>query len=172
MKNLSNNLDGSLKTVKEAADAIKESPNVIRNWMKELKGLIPTIRLENQYHYFDEHSMERLKLIKDFNRNQGFTLKQIQYLLSHQDGKYAEKIQTEDDKSDLTIQVTEIKELLENQKTFNEEVLLRIETQQKLIKSLLVKERDLQLMQSFKISQQEKKQANSMKRGLGKLFSL
>lgn len=63
-EDLNENLGELSLTVKEAAKYIGESPHVIRNWMRELKGHVLTNQGDNNYHYFNQKGIERLLLIK------------------------------------------------------------------------------------------------------------
>ncbi|WP_375143435.1 MerR family transcriptional regulator [Domibacillus sp. A3M-37] len=78
-ENLSENLEDMRLTVKEAANYVNESPGVVRNWLRELKSYIPTMQGDNGYHYFDQRALERLMLIRQLNRDQHYSIKQIEY---------------------------------------------------------------------------------------------
>ena len=45
-------------TVKEVATIIEETPNIIRNWMKELKSYIPLQKNESGYNVFNQEALE------------------------------------------------------------------------------------------------------------------
>lgn len=163
------NSNGKLLTIKEAAEVIHETPNTIRNWMRDLRGIIPTIRLENQQHFFDNQGMERLRLIQDLNRSQGFTLKQIYYLLSNQDGISIEKMHNQEDIKYLSNQLKAIERQLDKQMSFNHDMFLKIESQQRFIESLLLRMHDRQFMQSIRASS-DRKEGQLVKKGFSKLF--
>ncbi|MGN1400685.1 MAG: MerR family transcriptional regulator [Bacillus sp. (in: firmicutes)] len=158
-------MEEKLLTVKEVSAAIGESPNVIRNWLKELREWIPTIRKENMYHYFDQVAIDRLAQIKDLSRNQGFTLKQIAYILTKQDADGETQMI---EPSFRGTELSEIKQLLQEQEMFNQKMMTKFDEQQKLIERLLVMERDHQLMQAMKATEYEK--AQKSKKGLVRLF--
>jgi DNA-binding transcriptional MerR regulator len=162
--NLNNNIDEMQLTVKEAAQYIGESAGVIRNWMRELKPYIPTIKGENGYHYFDKASLERLLLIKKLSREQNYSIKQIEYHFIS-DGKTVKpepKLET----SELILkELQEIKTKLELQEQFNKVLVGQLEKQQKHIddqQKLLsdsLNNRDEQLLLAIKESQQVQEEA-------------
>jgi hypothetical protein len=47
-----------LLTVKEVAVIIEETPNIVRNWMKELKSYIPLQKNESGYNVFNQEALE------------------------------------------------------------------------------------------------------------------
>ncbi|WP_414848471.1 MerR family transcriptional regulator, partial [Bacillus sp. IT-79MI2] len=51
-------------TVKEVALCLDESPNVIRNWMKELRTYISLEKNESGYNVFNEKALEQMKMVK------------------------------------------------------------------------------------------------------------
>ncbi|TCP24457.1 DNA-binding transcriptional MerR regulator [Scopulibacillus darangshiensis] len=140
-------------TVKEAAIHINESPHVVRNWMKELKGQIPTIQKENGYHYFDVAALERLLLIQKLSREQNYTLKQIHYYLSTgEDPLEPENIS--DDKNEILEELKSIKEMLKHQENFNKALVERLENQNKYMEETIEK-REQQLLLSLKETKEE-----------------
>ncbi|WP_309143159.1 MerR family transcriptional regulator [Domibacillus sp. A3M-37] len=40
---------------------------------------MPTVQGGNGYHYFDQRALERLMLIRQLNRDQNYSIKQIEY---------------------------------------------------------------------------------------------
>lgn len=59
-------------TVKEVALCLDESPNVIRNWMKELKTYIPLEKNESGYNIFDEKAPAKPNILKNTDaKNKG-----------------------------------------------------------------------------------------------------
>lgn len=128
-ENLNENVSDLRLTVKEAALHIEESPGVIRNWMRELKTHIPTIVGDNGYHYFDKIALERLLLIKQLNRVQNYSLKQIEYYLAT--GGEKTKPEPKQGISELILEdVKVIKRQLELQKDFNEVLVQQLKKQQ------------------------------------------
>ena len=66
-------------TVKEVALCLDESPNVIRNWMKELRMYIPLEKNESGYNVFNEKALEQMKIVKQLHREQNYSIKQIEH---------------------------------------------------------------------------------------------
>lgn len=122
-------------TIKEAAAHIGESPNVVRNWQKQLKSHLLTKQGDNNYHYFDEEAIERLLLIKQLHREQNYSMKQVEYFLATGDSSF--KIPKEDpdtvvdeSKIDMLLEQVELMRThMENQEKFNQELLKRLENQ-------------------------------------------
>ncbi|WP_050615347.1 MerR family transcriptional regulator [Bacillus testis] len=156
--------------LEEAALALGESVNVIRNWLKELNGFIPGPLTGDLSDSLSAEAIETLAFVKELSRNQGFTLKQIRFFLT-QCGK-----KRESDRSPQPIdpsvkdQLQEINHSLACQEAFNRELLKKIEAQQKLIESLLVRDRDQYLIQAMNRSHYEKQQELKSKKGLSRLF--
>ncbi|PPA68676.1 MerR family transcriptional regulator [Jeotgalibacillus proteolyticus] len=157
-ENLNENISDLRLTVKEAAQHIEESPGVVRNWMRELKTHIPTIIGENGYHYFDKIALERLRLIKQLNRVQNYSLKQIEYYLAT--GGEKTKPEPKQEISLLILDdLKEIKRQLDLQKDFNEVLIqqlkkqqLHMDSQQKFLTEMIEK-RDEQLLMVIKEKQ-------------------
>ncbi|MGG3450551.1 MerR family transcriptional regulator [Domibacillus aminovorans] len=66
-------------TIKEVANWLDESPNVIRNWVKELREYIPLKKNESGYNVFDHEALEKMKSIKMMHRQQNYSMKQIKH---------------------------------------------------------------------------------------------
>lgn len=177
--NLIDNIDEMQLTVKEAAQYIGESAGVIRNWMRELKPYIPTIKGENGYHYFGKEALVKLLLIKQLSREQNYSIKQIEYHFIS-DGKTV-KPEPKLEASELILkELQEIKTKLDLQEQFNKVLVEQLEKQQKHIddqQKLLsdsLDNRDQQLLLAIKESQQvqEETSASTQKKGfLARLFS-
>jgi DNA-binding transcriptional MerR regulator len=158
-ENLNDNLDELNLTVKEAAEHINESAGVVRNWMRELKQYIPTVKGENGYHYFNKPALERLLLIKQLSRDQNYSIKQIEYYFLS-DGKSVKPEQKLETSEVILKDLQEIKSKLELQEQFNKVLVNQLEKQQQHIDnqqkqiadSLL--NRDEQLLIAIKESQQ------------------
>jgi DNA-binding transcriptional MerR regulator len=166
------NLDDLRLTVKEAAKHIQESPGVVRNWMRELKSHIPTIQGENGYHYFDQSALDKLVLIRKLNRDQNYSLKQMDYYFSNDETQ----IQTEPVhvvSNDIREDLKTIVDRLELQQQFNQALVTKLDEQQQYIKDSLIK-RDQMLLESLKASQEARKaEVNNRKKGfLGRMFQL
>jgi DNA-binding transcriptional MerR regulator len=66
-------------TVKEVANFIDETPNVIRNWFKELRQYIPHEKDNNGYNIYKSEGIDRFKEIKTLHREQNWIIKQIEH---------------------------------------------------------------------------------------------
>jgi DNA-binding transcriptional MerR regulator len=154
--NLSENLEDMRLTVKEAAKYVNESPGVVRNWIRELKSYIPTIQGENGYNYFDKPALERLMLIRQLNRDQNYSIKQIEYYFAT--GEIPVKPEPMKDEASDEIQknLSAIIDRLERQEQFNQALVMKLDEQQHYIKESLNK-RDQLLLESLKASQEAKK---------------
>lgn len=119
-------------TVKEAAQQIGESPHVIRNWLRELKGHIDTIKGENNYHYFDDKAIERLLLIQKLSREQGYSLKQIKYFIATGEDPLKPEPKPENENQVLD-ELQEIKDHLKKLEEFNRALIERLDQQEKHI---------------------------------------
>lgn len=167
-------------TVKEAAIHIEETPYVIRNWMRELKGHIPTTQGDNGYHYFDHKSIERLLLIKELKRDRGYSLKQIEFYLSTGENPKPEKPPEDQTLKELKL----IRDQLQLQEEFNKALIQRLDSQQSYIEKSItlqsdikesITKRDQNLLESLRQSQQAQLQAAvaTEKKGfIRKLFSV
>src|SRR5699024_4652870 len=118
--NLNEHLSDLLLTVKEVAQHIDESPHVIRNWLRELKNHIDTQKGENNYHYFNSETIKRLLLIKTLTRDQGYSLKQVDYFLATGEDPLQPEIKTNNENKILK-ELQEMKEQLKKQEQFNKE---------------------------------------------------
>lgn len=159
-------------TVKEVAQHINESPHVIRNWIRELKDHIQTKKGENNYRYFDNGAIERLLLIKKLSREQGYSLKQIEYFLATgEDPLEPEARPHNEDK--ILQELQEMREDFKKQEQFNQALLQKLEEQNQYINKFINK-RDQQLLETMKEMQQVRIEASAADEGRsfwGKLFN-
>ncbi len=168
-KNLTENLEEIRMTVKEAANYVNESPGVVRNWMRELKAHIPTVQGDNGYHYFDKPALERLLLIRKLNREQNYSLKQIEYYFVTGEPVKPEPI-NEDSSRLIRKDLAVIMERLERQEQFNQALVTKLDEQQQFNRELgskldkqeqyikdSLKKRDQLLLESLKNTQEAKK---------------
>lgn len=176
LNNMEENQSDISLTVKEAAQHIDESPHVIRNWMKELKSHIQTTKGNNGYHYFNREAIERLLLIQKLSREQGYSLKQIEYYLATgEDPLKPEKEPEKQDKIETDLQ--ELKDAFKKQEQFNQALLQKLEEQNQYINES-IKQRDQRLLQTMteildrkkQIASNEEKQGENKKGFLKKLF--
>jgi DNA-binding transcriptional MerR regulator len=171
LDNLNEHPGDLLLTVKEVAQFINESPHVIRNWMRELKNHIPSKKGENNYHYFDKPAIERLLLIQKLSREQGYSIKQIEYYLTTGEDplKPEEKA---DQQNEVLKELQQIREEFKKQEEFNQALLQKLEEQNKYIKESINK-RDQQLLETMNKIQQariESAAGEEKKKGFWSLF--
>lgn len=157
--NMNENKGEMLLTVKEAAQHINESPHVIRNWMRELKNHIQTKKGDNNYHYFDKVAIERLMLIQKLTREQGYSLKQVEYYLATGDDPLQPETKPEND-NEILNELQELKKKFEKQEQFNEALLQKLEEQNQYINESINK-RDQQLLDTMNEIQHAKIEASA-----------
>lgn len=142
----------SLK-IKEVAALLGESTDVIRNWLKELGEFIPHTRDERSgYKLFDEKGIEAFRVVQQLSRKQYYTIRQIQHYFSIGGKEFVTEMPDA-----VKLELTEIRQLLEQQKQFNAELVSRLDRQQEYIEKS-IKTRDEQLMLTIRSLQESKKQ--------------
>jgi DNA-binding transcriptional MerR regulator len=135
-ENRDENLDNGF-TVKEVASFINETPNVIRNWFKELRQYIPHVKNDNGYNVYKREGIERFKEIKALHREQNWSMKQIEHYFAtggesfklEPEKKNGELITEElkairEEMAALREENKQMKEQLNNQETFNKEFVI------------------------------------------------
>lgn len=132
-KNTTVILEDKLLTVKEAAEFIKESPGVVRNWLRELKALIPIVIGENGYRYFPSEGLQMLAQVKELRNDKQMSLKQIEDELSNPTVTSTSSVNDDTDK--ILHELTSLKEALELQKNFNQVLVQQIKKQQNQMES-------------------------------------
>jgi DNA-binding transcriptional MerR regulator len=134
-KDQGSDVDNELEfTIKEAANIIGETPNVVRNWMKELRDYIPHKKdASNGYTKFDKAGMERLKEIRSLHREQNWSIKQIENYFA----TGGESFKPEPKKATGEVIADELKELKEEIKLLREH-----NEQQKQFNMALIKKLD------------------------------
>lgn len=161
-KNLNINQGETVFTVKEVAVVLDESPNVIRNWMKELREHIPLMKNESGYNVFSHEALEKMKLIKQLHRQQNYSIKQI----NHYFATGGESFQPLPAKGSDEVLAEELRKMRESiqflqedaqkQQEFNQALVKKLDEQQQYIENKL-EARDRQLMQALKETQEAKK---------------
>ncbi len=120
-----------LLSVKEAAEYIEEGPGVVRNWLRELKTLIPVVIGENGYRYFDQKSLDILVKVKQMRNEKQMSLRQIEDELT---SPVPASIPIATDATEKILQdLQTIKEELELQKNFNQVLVQQLKKQQEHI---------------------------------------
>lgn len=163
-ENYSENLDKGF-TVKEVASFIDETPNVIRNWFKELRQYIPHEKNANGYNVYKQEGIERFKEIKALHREQNWSMRQIEHYFATGGESFkpepektvgemlAEEIRLlREEIQAVRMDNQEIKDQLEQQKGFNQAL---IEQLQQYERGSL--ERHNNLTQSLKESMEQRK---------------
>lgn len=118
-------------SVKEAAEYIKESPGVVRNWLRELKSFIPTIIGNHGYRYFDQEGLEMLLEVQKLRKEQNLSLSQIADKLSSSEQL---SIPSQSDTTEKIQQdIQSIKEKLDLQVNFNQVLVQQLKKQQEHI---------------------------------------
>ncbi|HEO8421244.1 MerR family transcriptional regulator [Niallia sp. FSL W8-0635] len=148
-----------LLSVKEAAEYIEEGPGVVRNWLRELKTLIPVIIGENGYRYFDQKSLDILVKVKQMRNEKQMSLRQIEDELT---SPVPTSIPIATDATEKLLQdLQTIKEELELQKNFNQVLVQQLKKQQEHIERqnehIVSQENKITLLEN-PISQQNKEE--------------
>ncbi|MFT8321028.1 MAG: MerR family transcriptional regulator [Bacillus sp. (in: firmicutes)] len=134
VKDIVQSNEDSCLSVKEAADYIKESPGVVRNWLRELKNHIPTVIGKHGYRYFDKEGLEKLKQIQQLRREKNLSLSQIEEELSSSMQPLQPSFPSHADATDRILQdLHTIKEQLELQVNFNQVLVQQLKKQQEHI---------------------------------------
>lgn len=118
-----------LLSVKEAAVAIEESPGVVRNWLRELKGVIPAIVGEHGYRYFDDNAMEVLEKIKKLRNEDKLSLREIEDVLTDTEPQVLQQ-QVAKPSQEMLQELKTVKEQLELQINFNSVLVQQLKKQQ------------------------------------------
>lgn len=154
-------LDEKLLTVKEVANLLEETPNVIRNWLKDLKMYIPTTKNESGYNVFGSEAIKVLKEIQHLHRERNYSVKQIEHYFFTGGESYkpiSEKSFDEkfaDEINELKNQIKSLQEHNNKQDEFNKSLISKLEEQSKYIDDRLNK-RDQLLMESIRQLQEAK----------------
>lgn len=148
-------------TVKEVALYLDESPNIVRNWMKELRVHIPLEKNESGYNVFNEKALEVMKIIKQLHREQNYSIRQIEHYfatggesIKPVPSKEVGEILAEELKA-LKNEVSRLREYSEKQENFNKLLIEQLQKQQDYIDNKLEK-RDQQLLETIREVQESK----------------
>ncbi|TKD65707.1 DUF3967 domain-containing protein [Pseudalkalibacillus hwajinpoensis] len=154
-------LGKSMLTVKELANLIEETPNIVRNWIKDLKEYIPLNKNEAGYNVFDADAIEKMKLIKHLHRERNYSIKQIEhyfatggeaYTLAPQKG--ADELLAEE-LNELREQIKNLEDYNKKQEEFNRALIEKLDNQGEYIDKKL-DNRDKLLMESIREIQETK----------------
>jgi DNA-binding transcriptional MerR regulator len=161
-ENQGNNMERPL-TIKEVANIIDETPNIVRNWMKELRDYIPLKKNESGYNVFDGEALDRMKFIKQLHRDQNYSIKQIEHYFATGGESYkpvpqkgADEILAEELRK-MREEIQSLREYSEKQEDFNQALITRLNEQQQYIETKL-EVRDQKLLASMKESMEVQKQ--------------
>ncbi|MCX2829668.1 DUF3967 domain-containing protein [Bacillus pseudomycoides] len=148
-------------TVKEVALCVDESPNVIRNWMKELRTYIPLEKNESGYNVFNKKALEQMKIVKQLHREQNYSIKQIEHYfatggesIKPVPSKEVGEILAEELKA-LKNEVSRLREYSEKQEEFNKLLIEQLQKQQDYIDNKL-ENRDQKLLETIREVQETK----------------
>ncbi|PAE12005.1 hypothetical protein CHI02_12065 [Niallia circulans] len=164
--------NSKLLSVKEAAEYINEGPGVVRNWLRELKTLIPVIIGENGYRYFDQKSLDILVKVKQMRNEKQMSLRQIEDELTSP----LPSIPIAAEATEKILQdLQTIKEELELQKNFNQVLVQQLKKQQEHIEfqqeHIASQERKITLLENPMVLKEKEEQyyAKSRKKKLADL---
>jgi DNA-binding transcriptional MerR regulator len=164
--------NSKLLSVKEAAEYINEGPGVVRNWLRELKTLIPVIIGENGYRYFDQKSLDMLVKVKQMRNEKQMSLRQIEDELTSP----LPSIPIATEATEKILQdLQTIKEELELQKNFNQVLVQQLKKQQEHIEfqqeHIASQERKITLLENPIVLKEKEEQyyAKSRKKKLADL---
>lgn len=145
---MSENLSHEKLKVGEVAKLIGETEHIIRNWIRDFRDHVPLEKGDNGYNLFTQESIQVLQTIKQLNRERGYSTKQIRmHFLNHHHQEKTVVVPEED--------LKQIKDMLSQQRDFNQALIQRMDDQQKYIESSL-QVRDRQLMQTIRALQDSK----------------
>jgi DNA-binding transcriptional MerR regulator len=156
--NIGDNQSLKLLQIKEVAALLGETTDVIRNWLKELGDLIPHQKNGSSgYKLFDVKGVETFRVVQQLSRNQGYTIRQIQHYMATGGKEFAPMSDLPDA---VKLELTEIRQLLEQQQQFNLALIGRLDQQQQYIEDSITK-RDQQLMTTIRAIQETKQEKRS-----------
>lgn len=165
--------NSKLLSVKEAAEYINEGPGVVRNWLRELKTLIPVIIGENGYRYFDQKSLDILVKVKQMRNEKQMSLRQIEDELTR---PLPASIPIATEATEKILQdLQTIKEELELQKNFNQVLVQQLKKQHEHIEfqqeHIASQERKITLLENPIVLKEKEEQyyAKSRKKKLADL---
>lgn len=166
-ENQDNNL-ARLLTIKEVANIIEETPNIVRNWMKELRDYIPLQKNESGYNVFNNEALDRMKFIKQMHRDQNYSIKQIEHYFATGGESYkptpkkgTDEVLAEEMRK-MREEIHFLREYSEKQDEFNKALITRLDKQQQYIENKL-EARDQMLIASLKESMEVQKQIAATK---------
>lgn len=128
-------------TVAQAAQELGESVHIVRNWLKDFRSYIPSEKSGNGYNLFTQDAIDVLRRIQKMFREQNLSTKQIEAILS---GADRPTIKT-DEQAAAAESFGAVKELLDEQRLFNSELLKRLDDQHQQFEKF-VQRRDEQIM--------------------------
>lgn len=137
--------------VNEVAKLLEETPNVIRNWQRDFKGLIPAKKGENGYNMYPPEAVEVFRTIKRLHRVQGYSMRQIEHYLSG--GELAAAVESPGEPGATTAaELVELREMMQQliqeqqesrkqQAEFNQALVARLDQRDKLITEYIIERR-------------------------------
>lgn len=139
-------------TVTQAAKNLGETTHILRNWLKDFRPYIPTEKADNGYNLFTQDGIDVLMRIKKMYREQNLTTKQIEAILAG-----ADKPTVRDEQAAAIETMDGVRELLEQQREFNAELLKRMDAQHEQFEKF-VQRRDEQIMYVLRELQESREQ--------------
>lgn len=126
--------------VNEVASQLGESPNVIRNWVRDFKDHIPLVKAPNGYNLYPKEAVAVLLSIQKMARVQGYSTRQIEFYLSG--GEVASA--AEEVPAAAAAEIGELREMMQQlidrqdqqeqqQREFNKALIDRLDQRDKLL---------------------------------------
>lgn len=144
-------------TIKQVANNLGESVHVVRNWLKEFRAYIPCEKSEGGYNLFNQDAIDAITRIQKMFREQNLTGKQIEALLAGADRPVVRNEETA-----AAVETMEgVRELLEEQREFNQALLKGLDEQRKQFE-IFVQKRDEQIMYVLRELQEAREQKKLM----------
>ncbi|MFD0717676.1 MerR family transcriptional regulator [Paenibacillus sp. GCM10027626] len=144
--------------LKEVSALLKETPGVLRNWLRDYKGLIPIEKADNGFNLFGPEAIAKLRTIQQMHRQQGYSTRQIEHYLRTGE-EVAAAVQSVEMVPDAPQALEEIKEQL-RQLTERQDDLARqqLEIQRETLRRLNERNEMLTLLLEQRREEREKAQ--------------
>lgn len=141
--------------VNEVSSELEETPNIIRNWLREFKAYIPVEKADNGYNLFTPAAVDVLRTIQKLHREQGYSTRQIEHYLAT-GGEIAVAVATDPvrpgEVDELKSMIQQLMQQQQRQEGFNQELLNRMDQRDQMLTEYMAERRQLM--------QREKEQEN------------
>lgn len=142
-------------TVAQVAKELGETVHIVRNWLREFRSYIPAEKSDNGYNLFTQDAINVLSKIQKMHREQNLSTKQIEAILSGADRP------TVSEEAATVETMSAVRELLEEQRSFNAELLKRLDQQNQQFEKFVAR-RDEQIMFVLREMQEAREQRQLM----------